>query len=293
MSSIYTDRPDAVLDAIRTNRFSICIGGFNLAIKAEDTPFLDELRARYRWFASVGPADYEVAIQLAGLKELAVDNRGQPRGPTISTIYPENIYIIRRTDNPFIAIFDTRTGNISLKMWSSQYCFDSFLRVLFTLLLADQGGLLLHASAIGTEGRGSIFFGSSGSGKTTVTRLSSGRTILTDELALIKPCNGGYRVYGTPFWGEFTPGNSNESADLKGLYLLKKAKSNYLVPLGRAQAIAEIYQCVLFFSNEKHLLGRVLDTCSNLAASVPVQALHFLPDPSFWQILDTQNQRGG
>ncbi len=133
--------------------------------------------------------------------------------------------------------------------------------------------------------RGSVFFGPSGSGKTTVARLSTGRTILTDELALIKPHNGGYRVCGTPFWGEFTPGRSNARAKLGGLYSLKKAERNYLVPMDRVQAVAEIYRCVLFFSDDSYLLSRILDTCCALADAVPVQALHFLPDPSFWQVV--------
>jgi energy-coupling factor transporter ATP-binding protein EcfA2 len=161
--------------------------------------------------------------------------------------------------------------------------------MLFTLLLAHEGGLLLHASAISEGERGSVFFGPSGSGKTTVARLSAGRTILTDELVIIKPHNGGYRAYGTPFWGEFTPGRSNTRAELMGLYSLKKAGRNYLVPMDRAQAVAELYQCVLFFSDDSNLLGRVLDSCCTLVDAVPVYELHFLPDPSFWQVVGARS----
>ena len=171
-------------------------------------------------------------------------------------------------------------------MWNSQYCFDSFLRIFYTLILAEEGGLLLHASSIGDGGKGNVFFGPSGSGKTTVARLSQGRTILTDELALIKPWNGGYHVFGTPFWGEFTPGRSNIQAELSGLYLLRKAQRNSLVPLDKVQAVMELYQCVLFFGYETPLLSRILETCCALVEMVPVYELHFRPDPSFWQVVN-------
>ena len=142
------------------------------------------------------------------------------------------------------------------------------------------------------NGRGSVFFGPSGSGKTTIARLSAGRTILSDEMVIVKPHNGGYRVYGTPFWSEFSPDRSNTRAELDGLYSLKKDQRNSLRSLDKVHAAKNLYQCVPFFSDDGQLQSRILDTCRTLVDTVPVYELHFLPDPSFWQVLNEHNAWG-
>lgn len=276
----------------KSGGFSISIGGISFAIYINNTALMETLRSRYRWFESPGSADYEISVTVLPFGELIARGRdtSETVSPQVEVVKSEDKFIIRRADNPFDALVDTSLKKVSVRMWNSQYCFDSFLRILLTLILTDDNGLLLHAAAVSDGKRGLVFFGPSGSGKTTVARLSASRTILTDELALIRSHNGGYRVYGTPFWGEFTPGRSNSQAGLSNLYALKKAGANRLVPVDRVRAVSELYRCVLFFSNEAHLLSRILDTCVSLVNAVPVNELHFLPDPSFWQVVNGQSR---
>jgi hypothetical protein len=56
------------------------------------------------------------------------------------------------------------------------------------------------------------------------------------------------------------------------------------------QAVNELYQCVLFFSDEHELLSRILETCCNLVDKVPVRELHFLPVPSFWAVVNPDGE---
>lgn len=280
---------DQILDtrytSARPEKLFISIGGISCAIIGHDPYFFDLLRARYQWFQSSGPATYEILVRLLSSEEFTLEDVGQPLYPPINRVNSGNNYIIRQADNPFVAVVNTLSKKVLVKLSSSQYCFDSFLRMLFTLILADERGLLLHASAVSENGRGSVFFGPSGSGKTTVTQLSTGRTILTDELGIIRPYNGKYRVYGTPFWGDFMPYRCNVWAELTGLYSLKKDHRNSLVPLNKVQAVNYLYKCVPFFSNDNQLLGRIHDTCCALVDTVPVYELHFRPDTSFWQLV--------
>lgn len=270
-------------------RFSICIGGISCAIVSQQGKFLDLLRTRYRWFESTVPVEYEIIVQVVPIKEFEAE-RNTGRTTQIKRMNSEDDYIIKRTDNPFEALVNTSSKRVLVKMWQNSYCFDSFLRMFFSLVVTSGGGLMLHASAVSNGKQGSVFFGPSGAGKTTIARLSEGRTILTDELAIIRPHDGGYHVHGTPFWGEFTPGRSNALATLSGLYSLRKAEVNGLVPMDRVQAVTELYRCVLFFSDEAHLLSRILDTCCSLVEAVPVYELHFLQDSSFWQVVDERSQ---
>ena len=283
-------RGDRVLDTQHipsgTRKLSISIGGIRCAIICHDTGFIDLLRARYQWFESPGPAVYEILVRLVPIEDLTLENVRMPSHPLIKKVNSGENYIIKQAGNLFIAVANTFSKKVLVKMWKSEYCFDSFLRILFTLILTDERGLLFHASAVSENGRGSVFFGPSGSGKTTIARLSSGRTILSEEMVIIKPHNGGYRVYGTPFWSEFTPDRSNARAELDGLYSLKKDQANSIVSLDKLRAATNIYQCVPFFSDDGQLQSRILDTCRTLVDAIPVYELHFLPDPSFWQVLN-------
>jgi len=248
-------------------------------------PFVDLLGRRYQWFESSFPVDYEILVQLVPRSAFSINSCIETPLITVNEVNGDN-YLVRRADNPFIAEVDIISKKVSLMMWESQYCFDSFLRVFYSLVLAEEGGLVLHGASVCKEGRGRVFFGPSGSGKTTVAKLSQGLNVLTDELVIIRPQNGTYQVYGTPFWGEFSPGRSNIQAELIGLYSLRKDPNNSLVLMDKLRAVTELYQCVLFFGKGRRLLGCVLDACCALADQVPVYELHFRPDPDFWRVVD-------
>ncbi|OGO19987.1 MAG: hypothetical protein A2144_15025 [Chloroflexi bacterium RBG_16_50_9] len=270
----------------RTEKLSISIGGTNCAIMSQDTRFLDLLRARYQWFESSGPAVYEILVSPLPLEELASGDMALPPYPLVKKVNSGDSYIIGCPNSPFVAVANTSSKKVLAKIGNSPYFFDNFLCVLYNLILTNEDGLLLHASAVSERGQGCVFFGPFGSGKSTVARLSEGRSILTYDLALIKPHHGGYRVYGTPFQGDFMLRQSHARVELNGLYLLKKDLENGLRPLDKAQAVKELCGCVLSFSNDSHLMSRIHNTCRNLVDAVPVYELHFRPDPSFWQVMN-------
>ena len=60
----------------------------------------------------------------------------------------------------------------TVRLHPSPYSLDSVLRILHTVLLAGQGGMLMHASSVMLDGRAYLFTGVSESGKTTISRLA-------------------------------------------------------------------------------------------------------------------------
>jgi hypothetical protein len=266
-------------------KLSISIGGIRCAIFSHDTGFLDFLRARYRWFESSGPAAYEILVRLLPVEELNKEKISCSLHPLIKKVNSGDNYIIRQTEKPFVAVANTFSRKVLIKMNQSEDSFDSFLRLLFAMILSGEKGLLLHASAVSEKGRGSVFLRASGCNKTAIGQLADGRTILSNEVVVIRPHNGGYRVYGTPFGAEFLPAPSNARAELNGLYLLKEAQENRVVLMDKAQALAYLYQCVPFFNGDSRIQSRILEACRALIDLVPVYELHFLPDASFWPML--------
>jgi len=274
----------------RTERFFISIGGISCAIISQDTGFLGQLRERFGSAEPAGRAAYEIILIPTSHREFLLDYDKQSRPPIIKRVKSGNNYIIKQVENPFQSIVNTLSGKVLVKMPRDLNCFDNFLRILFTLILVEEKALLLNASAVSENGQGKVFFGPSGCGKTTVARLSQGYTLMADDLVIIKPHNGRYRVYGTPFWDELNnEGPDNARAELSGLYLLKMDNENNLTAIDNTQAVPELYRNVLFFSDDGKLLNRVFRACCNLANTVPVYKLHFRPDPSFWELVRKKN----
>jgi len=164
---------------------------------------------------------------------------------------------------------------------------ENFLRVLYARECLARGGLLLHASGVIRNGRGYVFFGPSGAGKTTVTRLSRDETVLSDDLVIVAPHHGCCWVYGVPFRGTMSEApRTNAAAPLCGLFALDKAPTHRVVELAPVYAVAQLAACVPFVMGQAAAAAQVVAICTALAAKVPVRTLHFRPDAGFWNLLD-------
>ncbi|OGO31591.1 MAG: hypothetical protein A2Z29_02890 [Chloroflexi bacterium RBG_16_56_11] len=280
---------DSPLDAKsfsgKTGRFYISIAGISSAIISQGTHFLEMLHERYRRFESSGPAEYEIVLQFLPLEAFPAEDNGQPASPPVKRVNSGNNYIIKQADKPFLAVVNTASKKVLVKMRYSQSCFDNLLRMLFTVILAEDGGLMLHASAVNGNGRASIFFPPPEDDKAAITSLPGESAAAPDELVIIRPHNNRFRVYRTPFRDELTPDRGSGRADLRALYSLKKGETRHLTALDKALAVVALYKRVSFFTDDALLLGRVFNTCCNIINKVPAYEMHFTPDPSLWQSL--------
>ena len=164
---------------------------------------------------------------------------------------------------------------------------ENFLRVLYARLCLREGGLLLHAAGIVRGEAGFVFFGPSGSGKTTTARLSPEFTVLSDDLVIVKIGEGGVRVHGVPFRGDFAEATRvNRSAELRGLFTLVKAPVHAVVPLPPPEARARLLSCVPFVMTDARRARRAMEIGSQITGRVPVRALHFRLDSGFWGLLN-------
>lgn len=163
---------------------------------------------------------------------------------------------------------------------------DYYLRLAVALLVYQAGGLLFHAAAVVRRGRGFAFFGYSGSGKSTVARLSSGDVVLNDDLVLLLPRGSGWDVFTTPFWNQYSHRPAVDSAPLAGLYLLVKSQRVFLEPLPAPLAVAEMLSCLPVINADSHRTATIVDRCQSILSCTPAYRLHFLLDASFWQAVD-------
>ena len=115
------------------------------------------------------------------------------------------------------------------------------LRTAICSRLPLEGGLVLHAAGLERDGRGLVFFGPSGAGKTTLAARSPW-PIVSDELVAIVSGQGGtFAIRGTPF-RKAPPGPAGASRRVSHLAaLVELDKGAYrLTPLGRTEALRSL-----------------------------------------------------
>jgi hypothetical protein len=164
----------------------------------------------------------------------------------------------------------------------------NILRLLYFFGFLENGGIMLHASSVVRRGKACIFPGPSGAGKTTVVRNSPDLPILTDELSVVQITSQNSKViaWGTPFHGDWGQPGVEMTAPVQGLYFVVQDHEHRLVPLSPTEALARLFPCIWVYTDWEPRLRRVFELAVQLVERVPGYALHFRPDPGFWQVID-------
>ena len=264
------------------NNFSLSIAGLGVAVVCHDTALLERLRRHYQAFLSSVEPQFEVKVLVNPAKAPGVGGTGLD--PQV-VFFPAGLQLAAPG---FAGTIDERAGTarLSLALDYPLEAIDYFLRVLYAVLAFHSAGFLFHAAGIVRRSRAYLFFGHSGSGKTTIARLSSGDVVLNDDLVLLFPHGSGWLVHATPFWNPSQVLPTHQSAPLAGLYRLTQDRTVFLEKMGPAQALAEIVSNLPVITEDPARSEAVLVRGAQLLTTVPAYRLHFLPEASFWTIID-------
>jgi hypothetical protein len=152
------------------------------------------------------------------------------------------------------------------------FAFDCILRVLWATLLPRQGGMLVHSCGLRHAEVAVVFPGKSGAGKTTLARKAlDADEVLSDEISIIRRADDGWRVHGTPFWGDFARGGiSMRSWPLRTLAFLAQAPRDTvtMTPIVSAEATFRLLGCFLSFATDRVTAARNVALAVQLASEV-------------------------
>ena len=266
--------------ATASGRFDvgIAIGGLPIRIRLHDAEFLRVLKERYAGFiTSPGGARFEFEIDLAPPGLISEDEDVRVR-------LDAGRWCLDRGD--FHAEWNASSARGRIRQTANPYSIDAVLRIVHTLLLAKEGGFLVHAASAVRNGRAFIFAGVSGAGKTTISSLApKDAVLLTDEISYVRKQEGGYSAFGTPFAGELAKLGENIQAPIAALYLLKQGPENRIDPVGGIEATRALLANILFFAEDAELVRLVFEAACEFTARVPVYRLTFLPDARVWEMI--------
>ncbi|MGM9774401.1 MAG: hypothetical protein ACI3Y2_04290 [Candidatus Egerieousia sp.] len=156
------------------------------------------------------------------------------------------------------------------------------LMMMFAYAGAQKGVLLQHASVIKRNGKGFLFLGKSGTGKSTHSRLwlnnIDGCELLNDDNPALRENEAGIPyVFGTP-WSGKTPCYKNDKAVIGGFVKLSQAPVNKIKKLGTIQSYAAIIPTLSNLRWERSTSDNLNATVNSLISKVPTYALDCLPD---------------
>jgi hypothetical protein len=156
------------------------------------------------------------------------------------------------------------------------------MELLMVNYLAHGRGVIIHSCGMTVNGKGILFVGDSGAGKTTLAQMwakEEGVLLLSDDRTIVRKGNDNYYIYGTPWHGEGKFG-SPEKAQLERVFFITHGKGNTLKDITGIKAVSRLMGCSFPPYWDAQGTGFVLSLLTGLVERVPCYELEFVPDQS-------------
>jgi hypothetical protein len=264
--------------------FRLGIANFTMKVKCNQKKLVENLAARYAAFPPGQIEHFTAQINWVGT------NRSSSLLDT-DTNFQNGILCFSAPG--YKGYINEKSGSGYLEL-SSAYPIediDYFLRVALALIAHNADCVLMHAAGIIRKDHAYLFFGHSGSGKTTICQSSINASsldtykILNDDLVLLQPHGKKWLAHGTPFWNPTQIEPSNQNAPVAGMYYLIQDEQVYTQNLSKSMAIAALLSNIPVIPQDMARSIHLVNMLNQMQNSVPVYELHFLPDNSFWNVI--------
>lgn len=168
--------------------------------------------------------------------------------------------------------WDLYTGDSGNAYDPLEYPLDGLILYYLTVM---KGDIMIHASGIRHAGKGYIFSGVSGRGKTTMAGLWQGRgaKVIHDDRLIISRKNGRYRFGNTPVYDNEKP----EGTGLDRIYIIGHGDGNSSQRITGAEAVTAVMANCIQHNWGKRTVETLLGSVSDLCGAIPVYRLAFSP----------------
>ena len=161
------------------------------------------------------------------------------------------------------------------------FTLNNALMLLYAFASAPFRALEMHSSVVMNGGRGFLFLGRSGTGKSTHSGLwlkhIPGSELLNDDNPILRVVDGGVRVYGTP-WSGKTPCYKAQDVPVGAIVRLHQAPENRIARLNVVGAYASVMASCSGYRPIRAIADAQHETLALISQQVPCYQLDCLPD---------------
>lgn len=165
---------------------------------------------------------------------------------------------------------------------------ENYLRCALAWRAAALGGALVHAASVVRNGKAYLFYGESGAGKSTLSAVNTRGRVVSDDLTLVLPRQGGgLDVVGSPFRGTYEGGEPvvGRFPLVAGFRIVKGERAEVRV-VPRAVAFGQLVGNLTFVAEGFRERPDLFASIEAAFAAIPLRQLHFRKDDSFWDAID-------
>ena len=181
-----------------------------------------------------------------------------------------------------LAARDFSSASLRLTGVEPRFGLNNSLMLLYAFASARHGALEMHASVVMNGGKGYLFLGKSGTGKSTHSRLwlenIPGTELLNDDNPILRLMpDGSARVFGSP-WSGKTPCYKAQDVPAGAVVRIRQAPFNKIERLPLIQSYASLMASASGFRPIPGLADCWHKTLEGLCSQVPCYVLDCLPD---------------
>ncbi|MBR4756177.1 MAG: hypothetical protein IK076_04480 [Bacteroidales bacterium] len=181
----------------------------------------------------------------------------------------------------FLKVSGDFTTGILKAPRARRFCVNNALMLMYAFRTAVLGTMEMHASVTVKDGRGFLFLGKSGTGKSTHSRLwlknIPGSRLLNDDNPIVRVVGGEVRVFGSP-WSGKTPCYINEDYPVGAFVRINRAPYDAIHRMGLPESFASLSSSTSGLRAIRSIADGLFNTVSTVAQTVPCYILDCLPD---------------
>lgn len=179
-----------------------------------------------------------------------------------------------------VPLWDLWTGHNEGAVDPLEYPLDGLILYYLSAMNAD---IMMHASGVNIDGKGLIFSGVSGKGKSTLARLfrEQGAGVIHDDRLILRWTPSGYMMHNTPVY----PGERPIASKIDQIYLIEHGTDNRIEKVGGVNSISNVMANCIQHNWDRGIIIRQLFSVERLCKKVPVHRLSFVPDSNIVNFL--------
>ena len=137
---------------------------------------------------------------------------------------------------------------------------------------------MIHASGVNHGGKGYLFTGISGKGKSTMAMLwdTYGAQVIHDDRMIIRKKGDGYIMFNTPVYDNDYPLES----PLGKIFVIEHGTENSMIPLKEAASVSQVMANCIQHTWDTSIIGNLLGSVAQMCRIVPSYKLLFKPGRS-------------